>query len=485
MIYLHIGMPKTGSSAIQAFLILNHEVLKKGGILFPDPPNFDQPFQTTAGNAAKLSELLIKNELDSVHKFIKSFYAHQVLILSSESLFHVIRMYPERFFNVFNHYNYKVICYVRRQDNLFSSCYNQLVKSHDVTSDSIIEQIMKTHNYCEVLLGCLKYADPGKFIIRPYENQQFYGGNIYSDFMNCLGLELDASYVLPNETVNPSLDRDTLEFRRILNELGVDRNNIKHKYLINSLLGRYTIDHHGGRPFQEQNIFSPEERVRIIQLYEEENKKIAKLFLGREDGQLFYDPLPDVNQEWQPRKSLTIEKVLDICKYILETQFKDKFEEELIKGIAKGTVERVLRQNEVNEKDFEKEPLIYILKSQPIHLSKDVAALEKKEDCWYIESCGEDPYFSFPDFNEENNGKVSVKIVITASTETELQLFYIADNKVFDEEHSISKKIKRGYNQIIVKINESCPIKAMRLDPGKSKGIYLLHVFEVRGQKLH
>jgi hypothetical protein len=480
-LFIHIGMPKTGSSAIQAFLTLNYNKLLKKGVLFPHPPNLNQAFQTSAGNVSDFFHLFANQNVEEIKTFIQSLGHNSAIILSSEALIHTLKMYPERFFEVFNNYNYKIICYVRRQDNLISSWYNQAIKNHNATSRAEIGHIEKTHDFCEALLDSLNYTEASNFIIRPYEKQQFYGGNIYADFLNCIGLELDDDYIFPEKIVNPSFDWDVLEFRRILNILEVDRNINKDKYYINSFLAKYTVDKNMGKPFQDSNIFSPKERIEIMNRYKEKNEQVAKVFLNRTDGKLFYDPIPEIESTWQQKEELTLEKALDICKFILKTKYQDNLEEELIKIIAKGTVDRILDMNRSINKDI---PLLYTLQKKPTVLSKDILNLERKFDFWYIESNGNDPYFTIPDFKNKGNAtEIFLKIDVTTSSETVLQLYYLSDNDRFDEGHSISRNLKKGYNEIIIKIKEKQPIRSLRLDPGNVKGMYLLHTFEVRGEK--
>lgn len=367
-IFIHVGMNKTGSSAIQAFLKLNYEVLIKRGVLYPNPPKFDQAFQTSSGNAGLFHQLILNNELDKIRSIIESFDNKHTLILSSEALFHTLTEYPERFFDVFNQYDYKIICYVRRQDNLFSSCYNQLIKNHDATSRFVIEHIEQTNDFSATLLNSLKYAEANKFIIRPYEKQQFYAGNIYYDFLNCIGLDIDSNYIFPEKVVNPSLNWETLEFRRLLNFLNVDRDNPRQKYALNALLAQYTVDNNMGKPFQENNIFSLKERVEIINRYKEKNEQVAKIFLNRDDGQLFYETITEVNDLETQNEELNLEKVLDICKYIMQKKFNENYEKELVKIIAKGTIDRVIHSDELNDEDIQETEIIYSLNNRPINL---------------------------------------------------------------------------------------------------------------------
>lgn len=481
-IYIHIGMPKTGSSAIQAFLTLNYNKLLKKGVFFPNPPKFDHAFQTTIGNAAILRKLFENNEVDEVRKYIEKFKDKDTIIFSSEYLYDILRESPERFFDVFNKYDYKIICYVRRQDNLLSSLYNQYIKNHYGT----VRSIGKVFDFSKTLLGSLEYTEPDKIIVRPYEKQQFYGGSIFSDFLNCIGLKLEDDFILPEKVVNPSLDRDALEFRRILNILEVDKGNFVKQHCINELLAKYTVDNNMGKPFQDNNIFPPKERIELINGHKKENELVAKVFLNRTDGKLFYDPTPQIRNNWNENKDLTFEKALDICKYLLSSKYGDNLEEELINIIAKGTVEKLLNSdyfiNGVD--DIKRKPLIYSLKSKPINISKDISIFERKLDFWYIESCGTDPHFIIPNFNEKgNDGEIIVKISITASSNTAMQLYYLSDNKSFDSNHCVNRNLKMGFNEIVINIKEKKNIKSLRLDPSIVEGFYLLHSFEVRGKK--
>lgn len=62
-----------------------------------------------------------------------------------------------------------------------------------------------------------------------------------------------------------------------------------------------------------------------------------------------------------------------------------------------------------------------------------------------------------------NGGEIFVKINITSSTDTVLQLFYRSDNNYFDSEHCISKNIKKGFNEIIIKVEGNKDIKVFRM----------------------
>jgi len=100
---------------------------------------------------------------------------------------------------------------------------------------------------------------------------------------------------------------------RILNNSHpeITKNN-EFKYLI---LGAFPEKKKAKNKF-----FSPEERLSIIEKYNEEIKTIARDYLGRKDGVLFYEPLPDPNEPFEPYKGLPAETVVQAFGYVLFKQ---------------------------------------------------------------------------------------------------------------------------------------------------------------------
>ncbi len=179
-------------------------------------------------------------------------------------------------------------------------------------------------------------------------------------------------------------------------------------------------------------------------------------------------------------KSLTVEYFNNQL-----TKTKDNVDRELIQVILEGVVNKTLYDKEYNIVNVEKLPIIYRLENRPINISKDVIQIEQTPVSWFIEADGNDPYFTLPKFDvSKNKGILFVKITITSTVNTVLQLFYKSDNIQFDQNHSIRRKIDKGYNELIFQINQSIPIKELRLDPGSSKGFYLLHGLEIRIPKI-
>lgn len=131
-IILHIGPPKTGSSAIQKFLLDNVSLLKQKGIYYPQH-SVDKN-GISSGNQDAILEHNNKGELtinrSKIAALLNAFQTSSanVLLLSSEAFFKrantLIRILP----------NCEAIAFVRSPLDFVESIYNQSVKRHFVTS---------------------------------------------------------------------------------------------------------------------------------------------------------------------------------------------------------------------------------------------------------------------------------------------------------------------------------------------------------------
>jgi len=76
------------------------------------------------------------------------------------------------------------------------------------------------------------------------------------------------------------------------------------------------------KPFESLNLLPPVQRLGIIQKNRPFEEEIAKKFMGRKDGRIFYDPLPDSSEPWQPYEGLTLEKTIPIMIKMIEQNYK-------------------------------------------------------------------------------------------------------------------------------------------------------------------
>ena len=338
-IYIHIGTPKTGSSAIQAFLKLNADLLQEKGYLYPNPPEFGQPYQTSPGNAVFIKNLFDNNNYEEFKNTLSSFDKNVNIILSSESIANTINKHKDRFFKEIESYNYKIIVYLRRQDHHLSSMYNQLVKNHSFKKNPLNLNVGK---HVKLVLSLADYTDISKVIVRPYEKEQFWQGNIFADFLNAIGLELTDEYLMPERVVNPSLCFEALEFRKIINSFDIANDGLAARIPVNRILADYTVSKNLGEPFLDNNILSTEERIKLIDSFAEDNAKVAKIFLNRDNGSLFYEKLPEEDNN---TKDLSIEKSIEICDYFLKKSMENDYSEDIMKSIITDVLVHCIDEN--------------------------------------------------------------------------------------------------------------------------------------------
>jgi hypothetical protein len=92
------------------------------------------------------------------------------------------------------------------------------------------------------------------------------------------------------------MNRNVLEISRALNSMGIRGAEVfSFKWWLNDILS----EEQSGT-FVDHSIISPADRLAILKGFKSGNEKIAREFLGRTDGQLFYDNLPDMDADWQP-----------------------------------------------------------------------------------------------------------------------------------------------------------------------------------------
>jgi hypothetical protein len=239
-IYLHIGAPKTATSTLQNVLASNYGRLLKEGVLYPrnlrsadahhelacdliekyqGSPMSDVWYGAQPRGQAWQS---LQDEMEHQKNSIQS------VIISTELFFGQsknLEPIVEEMSNYLRGHEVKVIVYLRRQDQLYSSFYNQDVKGMRQWPDSAY-QFYETHQLLECgyhsLLGMWSQAFGKKhIIIRPFEPEQWLNGDIVQDFCGSIGIEpLSSKY----EDHNESLGITQLYVKRCLNRIGYEKN---------------------------------------------------------------------------------------------------------------------------------------------------------------------------------------------------------------------------------------------------------------------
>jgi hypothetical protein len=356
-LYIHIGAHKTGTTAIQQFLSGNRKKLLQNGCLYPGNQRAHHDLvrelrTLTIGEIGKNKNCATRRYFDEIDRSREN-----KIIISSEA-FENSGIFIDKLKELIDgRFKIKIICYVRRQDEKIESEYNQYVRSPKRRYNKPIADFIKTKlgsiaedfsipeetgkrspysDYSSILLPWSKAFGRDNIIVRCYEEEQLPQG-IFHDFLDTVGLTLDDRYRIPQTRINERLQWDLIEIIRLCNISFRDDLRF-HQFLVKHLTQINT-----GYQGKREHLLSPQQRRDIISRYEDSNAQVAREYLGRPDGRLFYTPLPDPSESWEPYKGLTAERIVPVFTQMLFNIDNQKrmAENRSIKGKIKATIKKI------------------------------------------------------------------------------------------------------------------------------------------------
>lgn len=256
-VIIHIGPGKTGTSALQYFLLKNRDKLEKAGYYYPDH-RVDQ--NGVGGGHANPRRFNIKN---IINNFLESNSKHHTLILSSENFFVKINELNKICANI------KFVSFYRCSIYQSLSGYIQKIKRKDQTDKFKRHKIDRTPN--DIHLDNLKIKNINYTII-PYMFDFDNTWSIVNEFLRFIDNSNVLSHMYENKIkiVNPSYCIEAIELKRYINKYinKFDVEKPENIFILNKLdtvLQRFA-DGESMFSFLEDEQF-------------EENKKIEILFL--------------------------------------------------------------------------------------------------------------------------------------------------------------------------------------------------------------
>lgn len=316
-LYLHIGTHKTGTSAIQNYLKLNKKILRKQGYLYIQAKRKEYYERVKTGEGYAVTSAQYKK-----YQKLKSLYNHKkkCVIISNETFSHVKNIEEIRRF--LDDTKIKIICYLRRQDYFLESYYNQTVKNGIFFRD--ISEFNPSYglDYYTFINRWASVFGKENIIVRPYEKGQLKNQNSIDDFLEILSIRHTNGFRTFYENPNPRLSPETLCYMRHFNAIAANK---KIARLIRDPLMQYSFQKaktSTGSIFYNQSILTPQQRLEIIQRYDSSNRRVAKEFLNREDGILFYESLPEAAPHNMPAKCMTDQSLAEITDYLLKKKRK-------------------------------------------------------------------------------------------------------------------------------------------------------------------
>lgn len=318
-IILHIGASKAGSSSIQSFLRRNRFVFNRLGYVVPDA-SLSTGNRVTGEHVFALEALAkdgdatgLRARIDAI--FDSSHPSAQAVLLSAENLSN--RGNSALIDGLADHYDLRVVMYLRRQDELLTSAWQQWASKLESDFNAWLILALKQFGHWDKVLAEWE-AQAGKeaMVVRVFDRADFVDGDLLHDFVDAIGLsDHFGSFDYEQENSNPSVtDAITMMVagNRAIFESVHDN---KFHNALNELTGDSLIEK------RKVSLLTPAQRDKIIEFYRPVNEKVCRTyFRGR--PRLF--PLVDHQKYRYLSSDQLVDEKFRVIMTILDAIVRDK-----------------------------------------------------------------------------------------------------------------------------------------------------------------
>lgn len=309
--YFHVGIHKTGSTAIQTLLFENKDNLMKEGYYLPvDLFTFENKSETLR-IALRDDEAAAEDLLIDIVKKARNKECHSVII--SDEDYAKIGEFNKGQLQLLNKYfNVKTIIYIRRQDLHIESAYGFCVTWQSIRETRTIQEFSFLNDYSYIIGFYEELFGQENIIVKNYD-AEVKSGNLLVGFIKALEIENNIIDYNIEGSKNVTPNKYIIQF---FNEINYTPLNKKIFYKIYNYLVQESIIKNGPKGI----FFTKDERKEIMEKCKEGNELIAKRYFNSD--LLFSD---DYNIEEQSNLS---ENVID---ELIEEVY-DKFNIKLLKA---------------------------------------------------------------------------------------------------------------------------------------------------------
>lgn len=304
-LYIHIGTAKTGTTSIQNFCGLNREKLKEQGVLYPIM-NYHYERKSVNRNGHFLIGTIKENGTRNKEKekqvfnsemqyIVDCFKDYDTILISDESIWWAtatrrkglwkdLKKHSEQ-----HNYQIKVIVYLRRQDQYMMSRYNQKLKTDFIASTQSFDEYFAdmngrfkcVMNYRDRIDNIAKSISKENVIVKRFDRNYFYNGDLNQDFLHILGVKVDDSFQQLKETANTGISVQSGEIKRVLNRLKPITMAENNKLL------KILNECEEVLPESNTSLMSTDEVKNFMEQFVDSNESIVDEYIG--DGKPLFD----------------------------------------------------------------------------------------------------------------------------------------------------------------------------------------------------
>lgn len=317
---LHIGAPKTGSTALEKFLTANSAILKQHDWKYPSATlrgygHHDLAFLVTAGYPDWA--LPQSKSYSQLHGEMAAEIANDDrIVLSSENFY--LQADPGDVARMLEGWGFpaasvEIVVYVRRQDEAQISWYNQKVKAQGYAASwaDSVEECEALWDYAAKLDGWAETFGETNVRVRPYQAGDLQCGDICRDFLALLDIPAN-QFEFAAEEVNTRINRDILEFQRMVN--GLPLSPLEKRRFREQLMALTHATQFSGN-FSDAPVLARAGREALLARYASSNQQVARRFLGRE--QLFEQSLPEDTASQSQYSGLSVTALAQIMGWLI------------------------------------------------------------------------------------------------------------------------------------------------------------------------
>jgi hypothetical protein len=229
-LYLHIGLPKTGTSYIQKWIELNRLLLRTAGLWTPESPDYPHriavEYLKDEERAARPDVVSIKRlPFDIAVQDFSQFWQNSIFksaILSTEYFYECAPVDLINLRALAGDVDVVIVMFLRRQDRLLEAGYNQEVKLMGEVTPLIAPEYTDRHNWLKLYDEWASVFGPGKVRVVNYD-EVAKSDRLLPAFCDAIDLPpeiIAASQPVVGEGHNESLPANLLEFKRLANVFG-------------------------------------------------------------------------------------------------------------------------------------------------------------------------------------------------------------------------------------------------------------------------